>query len=96
MTKLLCSLVDLVGRLGVIRIDMLYRDGEVDKVLGKVAEQQTHEGLKGPTGERTRWFTNREWTKNRYTYLGSARSNCGDDTDSIQDELSASGKAKRK
>jgi hypothetical protein len=72
---------------------MLYCDGEVDKVLGKVAEQQTHEGLKGPN--RTRSY---KWgiVKNRYTHLGGARNNCGDNTDSIQDELFASGKSKRK
>lgn len=31
---------------------MLHRDGEVDKVLSKVAEQQAHEGLKGANGAR--------------------------------------------
>jgi hypothetical protein len=45
MTEAPCSFLNFGGRGWVIRIDVLDGAGEIDKILGKIAKQQTHKRL---------------------------------------------------
>jgi hypothetical protein len=96
VTKLLSGIVDFGGGLWVIRIDILDCDGEVDKILGKVAEKQAHERLEGATRRAREISYKWGMVKNKYTNLGGAGCHSRDKTNAIQGELRVSGEASDK